>query len=44
MLVDANNVMEHIAAAATSVAPVPSIVPSLPEYQTAGDMGNKILW
>ena len=28
----------------SSVAPVPTVVPSLPEYQTASETGNRTLW
>lgn len=28
----------------TGVAPVPTVVPSLPEYQDASDVGNRTLW
>jgi len=30
--------------ATSSVAPVPTVVPSLPEYVVAGDAGNRTLW
>lgn len=30
--------------ATSSVAPVPTVVPSLPEYESATDTGNRTLW
>jgi len=31
-------------AAKSSVAPIPTVVPSLPEYQTASETGTRTLW
>ena len=30
--------------ATSSVAPLPTVVPSLPEYEKATDTGNRTLW
>ena len=30
--------------ATSSVAPLPTVVPSLPEYETSTDSGNRTLW
>jgi len=30
--------------ASSSVAPLPTVVPSLPEYEKATDTGNRTLW
>ena len=30
--------------ASSSVAPLPTVVPSLPEYEVATDAGNRTLW
>lgn len=30
--------------ASSSVAPIPTVVPSLPEYESATDTGNRTLW
>jgi hypothetical protein len=30
--------------ASSSVAPLPTVVPSLPEYETSTDSGNRTLW
>lgn len=30
--------------ASSSVAPIPTVVPSLPEYEKATDTGNRTLW
>ncbi len=27
-----------------SISPIPSVVPSLPEYQEAGETGRRTLW
>lgn len=38
-------VMEALSKATPSVAPIPTILPGdTPEYQTAGDVGNRALW
>lgn len=31
-------------AATSSVSPIPTVVPSLPEYESATDTGNRTLW
>ena len=28
----------------SKVSPIPTVVPSLPEYQTAGETGERTLW
>lgn len=40
MIVD----IQAAAAAATSIAPVPTVVPTLPEKQDATEVGNRTLW
>jgi len=30
--------------ASSSVAPIPTVIPSPPIYQQAGDVGNRTLW
>lgn len=44
MIVEPNAVMDSIMAAATSVAPIPSVVPTLPDFETAGETGHRTLW
>lgn len=28
----------------SSVAPIPTVIPSIPEYQAAGETGQRTLW
>lgn len=32
------------AAASSSVAPIPTVVPTLPSYEDATEVGNRTLW
>ena len=38
------DVVEAVAKATSSVTPIPTVVPSLPEYQVASETGIRTLW
>lgn len=44
MIVDPVAALANVAKATSSVSPIPTVVPSLPEYQVAGETGQRTLW
>jgi len=44
MIVEPNAIIEGLAAAATSVSPIPSVVPTLPVFEVASEHGKRTLW
>lgn len=44
MIVDPVQALASVPLAKTSATPLPTVVPSLPEYQTASETGERTLW